>query len=131
MALKKLWSRLTLLDRWIVLLLLMFCLLGLWRSQTSDPGRWLVAERNGEIFFRARLGSEQTVLLPGPLGDTELLLHAGGAQVVASPCRAKICIGMGIIRHSGEIIACVPNRILLTIPGTLSESEVGYDVLSR
>jgi hypothetical protein len=131
MALKRLWPRLTQLDRWIVLLLLILCLFGFWWSSSSDQGSWLVAERNGEIFYRVQLSSDQKVSLSGPLGETELLISDGRARVISSPCRAKICIGMGAISHPGEIIACVPNRILLTIPGTRSENEVGYDVLSR
>lgn len=131
MAVTRLWARLTRLDRAIVLSLLGLCLVGMLRTRSTGPGDWLIVERSGDIVFRARLGSDQSARLSGPIGETLLIVQDGRARVESSPCRDKVCIGMGEIRFPGELLACVPNRILITIPGVRPEGEVGYDLLSR
>lgn len=131
MAVTRLWARLTRLDRAIVLSLLGLCLVGMLRTRSTGPGDWLIVERSGDIVFRARLGSDQSARLSGPIGETLLIVQDGRVRVESSPCRDKVCIGMGEIRFPGELLACVPNRILITIPGVRPEGEVGYDLLSR
>lgn len=131
MAVTRLWARLTRLDRAIVLSLLGLCLVGMLRTRSTGPGDWLIVERSGDIVFRARLGSDQSARLSGPIGETLLIVQDGRVRVESSPCRDKVCIGMGAIRFPGELLACVPNRILITIPGVRPEGEVGYDLLSR
>ena len=53
----------------------------------------------------------------GPLGTAFLVIEKGRAHLENAPCPLKICETMGPIRRSGEVIVCVPNRIVATIPG--------------
>lgn len=132
MALKDLWRRLTRLDRIIVvaMILLAFGLMTVVGSHV--PGETVVVSRDGEIIFRAPLADARLVELQGPLGTTVLEISNGHAAVTSSPCRFKVCIGMGAIARTGALIACVPNRILVQINGTDSRrKEGGYDLLSR
>lgn len=85
-----------------------------------------------DIIFSAPLDASRVVDLKGPLGLTRLEIGNGSARVTASPCPYKVCIGMGKIGREGEIVACVPNRLLLQVVGTGDdEKEKAYDLLSR
>jgi hypothetical protein len=38
---------------------------------------------------------------------------------------------MGEARHAGDLIACVPNHLVIRIAGQASDAGEGYDIISR
>ena len=132
MALSGVWRRTTPLDRLLVLLLFAGALLSLAWSGAGRRGATVVALRDGRVIFTAPLGTDRTVELSGPLGATVLVIHGGRAHITDSPCPRKLCIAMGAISRSGQIIACVPNHILVKVDGPRAAGrDKGYDLLSR
>jgi hypothetical protein len=67
------------------------------------------------------LDAEATLRVPGPLGETVVVMGDGGVQVVSSPCPEKICVKTGKISKPGQWIACLPNRVFISIRGRRSE----------
>jgi hypothetical protein len=67
------------------------------------------------------LDGEATLHVPGPLGDTVVVVEEGGVRVISSPCPEKICIKTGKISKPGQWIACLPNRVFISIQGRRSE----------
>ena len=67
------------------------------------------------------LDAEATVRVPGPLGETVVEIKDGAVRVVSSPCPEKICIKTGRISKPGQWIACLPNRVFISIRGRKSE----------
>jgi hypothetical protein len=119
------------LDRGIVLVLLLltgvlFNLAGL-----APPGQKVVVERDGRVIFIAPLAVDRTVALPGPLGETVLAIRQGRARIISSPCPRKICMGMGAIALEGDLLACVPNHLLVRVVGNKGKKRKDYDLLSR
>jgi hypothetical protein len=130
MALKDLLARTTLLDKAIVLALFAAALGGAAWATTAPGGERLIAESGGKVVFTAPLGTDRTFSLHGPLGETAVALRGGKARILDSPCAHKVCMGMGEVGRSGQILACVPNRLLLRIEGGKAE-ETEYDLLTR
>ncbi|MFC1567673.1 NusG domain II-containing protein [Pseudomonadota bacterium] len=54
----------------------------------------------------------------GELGISEIIIDSEGVHFSSSPCRTQYCISNGRHSEGGEIIACVPNRILIAIKGS-------------
>lgn len=132
MAVKRHWQRLTGLDRAIVVISVAACVALFFVIGFRPPGKSVVVMQENKVVFRAPLNRNRTVDLPGPLGATRLVIEERKARVAASPCPYKICIGMGSISRRGEIIACVPNRLVVQIDGTAADrEEKDYDLLSR
>ncbi len=127
MALSLLWARLTRVDRWLVLILMLVALVSLWISFGRSVGRNVVIYSGERLVFTAPLSQPRQVGLRGPLGETQIEIQDGKLRVTSSPCPRKICIGMGEIHRSGDLLACVPNQILVRIEG----EESSYDLLSR
>jgi len=125
-----LWQRTTSLDRLVVAVLLAVALFGIAALRQLATGAWLVVEQEGKVVYRAPLNENRRIALPGPLGETVVEIKGGRACVVDSPCKQKVCIGMGSIARSGEIIACVPNRLIFTIVGNAPQ-EATHDLVSR
>jgi hypothetical protein len=67
------------------------------------------------------LDGETTLRVPGPLGETVVVIENGTVQVTSSPCPEKICIKTGRISKPGQWIACLPNRVFISIRGRRSE----------
>jgi hypothetical protein len=67
------------------------------------------------------LDVETTLRVPGPLGETVVEIKDGAVQVISSPCPEKICIKTGRISKPGQWIACLPNRVFISIRGRKSE----------
>lgn len=87
-------------------------------------------EVDGREFATVPLHQEQRLMVPGPLGTTEVVIQDHEAFVRASPCRAKICVKMGTVSQAGQMVVCVPNKVSVRILGT-REQDVPYDAISR
>jgi hypothetical protein len=110
------------------------CLIGLslasyplLRSMTKE-GDTVQIEVNGTVYKTVSLHTNQTLSVPGPLGYTIVTIQDGEVFVTESPCRAKICIRTGHISHSGQLIVCVPNKVVVRVMG---KEELPYDAMTR
>lgn len=127
---KFLLQRMTPLDRLVTGGLLLASLAGIGVVATAPPGARVVVSDGTRVLFTAPLDEPRQVDLPGPLGTTRLEIARREARITAAPCGLKVCMGMGPARHPGDLLVCLPNRILVQIEGEAAE-PVPYDLLSR
>ncbi len=97
---------------------------------TSGEGELVRIEADGRQFATVSLHDEQTLLVPGPLGNTEVVIREHEVFVHDSPCRAKICVKMGHVSQAGQMIVCVPNKVSVRVLGKKGQ-ELPYDAISR
>jgi hypothetical protein len=64
----------------------------------------------------------------GPLGLTRIEIREGRVRVASSPCPLKICERAGWIESAGEMIVCLPNEVVVRLPGSAGKD---LDALSR
>ena len=64
----------------------------------------------------------------GELGISEIVIDSEGVHFSSSPCQRQYCVLNGHHSESGEVIACVPNRILVTIKGS-RKNGIQYDAI--
>ncbi len=117
-------------DRKLLLVVTILVALSFLLLLRQTSGARVVVSADDKIIFVAPLDHDQLVELPGPLGITVLQIKDGAAQVISSPCVRKVCIGMGEARHSGDLLACVPNQLVIRIEGDCEE-DGEYDFISR
>ncbi len=67
--------------------------------------------------FDRLLSESGEFAVPGPLGVTRIRIEKGALQVVHSDCPAKVCERQGQISRVGQVIVCVPNRVVVSIQG--------------
>jgi len=124
------WHYMTAGDWLIVLFLLLLSLAGVAWIATMPEGSRVLVTSGEELCFTAPLDEPRDVELEGPLGKTHLVIDEQGARIVDSPCPRKICVSMGPAKRTADLLACVPNRILVRIAGA-DGKEATYDLLSR
>ena len=81
------------------------------------PGQWAVIEANGKSLGRFPLRGKENISAQGPLGTTHIRIAEGKVWVVDSPCPHKLCMKMGKKGRAGEVIVCVPNRVIVRVEG--------------
>ena len=88
--------------------------------------REVVIEASGASWIYP-LDVDRMERVPGPLGDTVVVIRSGKAFVEDSPCPDKLCVRMPAVSQPGQWIACLPNRVMVRIRG---ESGPEIDQLS-
>ncbi len=82
----------------------------------------LVTAPDAEYVFASSV--EETVVVDGPIGQTVVAIAEGGARVVSSPCDNQICVRTGQVERAGRWIACLPNRVFVSIEsGNLTDVD--------
>ncbi|MCL2479305.1 MAG: NusG domain II-containing protein [Treponema sp.] len=82
----------------------------------------LIRGTNGEWIYP--LDSEETVTVPGPIGDTVIRIQDGQAWVESSPCANQTCVRAGHLSKQGLWTACLPNNVFLMIEGSDGSNDV-------
>jgi hypothetical protein len=124
------WQIMTRSDVVVVISLLLIGLTGVVWLFAAPQGQRVLVSDGERILFLGRLDQPVEVDLDGSLGTTHLVIDRQGARITRAPCPLKICMGMGPALHQGDLIACVPNRILIQVKGDGGNDDP-YDFISR
>lgn len=65
----------------------------------------------------------QELSIDGPLGPSKIEIKNGKVHFFHSPCLNKLCISHGWISRPGETVACLPNRISISLIGRESRFD--------
>ena len=93
-------------------LVLLFALKG---RQRKEEGAVAVVTVDGMEIGRYSLNRDGTFLLNG--GTNTLVIENGEAWISEANCPDKLCMGFGKISRNGEIIVCLPNRLIVAVEG--------------
>ena len=76
-----------------------------------------------DVEYIYPLNQPRELEFEGVIDKAHLVIHDGCIEFVESPCRDKICIHMGQARKDGDFLACLPNRIIVTVEGGKSDTD--------
>jgi hypothetical protein len=74
-------------------------------------------EVEGRKVLTVPLGETGVREVTGPLGVTRIEFLDGQVRIISSPCPLKICQRAGWIGAAGEMIVCLPNEVVVRLPG--------------
>ena len=110
-------------DRMLILLLLLLLPVVLWMNQGRAAGKTVQIFQGKTLVMELPLKQDRHITIQGPLGPTVVEIHDGRARVVSSPCTGKQCIRAGWLSRAQDSAACVPNHVLVLIPGDADNSQ--------
>mgnify|MGYP000716326368 FL=1 len=121
-------------DFWLILVLLVLAV-GSWflfRSDSTARDKVLVVRKDQQVLQRIELKkvtSETKLIVPVEHGEMVIAYDREGGRVLSSPCPDQVCVHQGKITRSGQTIACVPEKVLVTI--TTAAKENDHDAILR
>lgn len=101
----------------IGLLLLVSVSVFIYTRSGHKGGQTLIVYQGDYIKNEYLLNKDQILKIDGPLGMTQLTVRSGKAFVSESPCPYHFCQKSGTIARAGEMIVCVPNKVIIKIKG--------------
>jgi hypothetical protein len=97
------------------------------KAADGQPARAEV-ESSGKAAATLTLALDGVSEIGGPLGVTRLEVRGGRVRVLSSPCPRQSCRHGGWIGSAGEMLVCLPNEVVVRLPGRLPGAP---DALSR
>ena len=116
-----LWRTLTVADRFIYTLLLILSALSVIAVKGLQPeGSEVIIEVKGEVVYRGSLFEDFHLEVEGLIGTTAIEIENERAWVSFSDCPHHICVRTGKIHRAGEVIVCIPNKVVVKVkkPGS-------------
>lgn len=99
----------------IAVLLLLTLALYLAFGRTQGTGATVVVRVDGELTARYPLNRDGEYSLNH--GSNILVIEDGYAWIREANCPDQICVLLGKINQSGQIIVCLPNSLIVSIEG--------------
>lgn len=87
---------------------------------------WISVEGKTLGFYP--LNKDRVIKAKGPIGTTVITIHNGQAAITTAPCSHKFCQRMGPIPRHGDVMVCIPNRIIVEVRGRRGRET---DAISR
>ena len=102
-----------------------FTFFSAYKAYLKPQGKAQVLIRGQSSVWTFPIDANETVFVPGPLGQTTVLIGEGKAWVENSPCDNLTCVAAGFITKQGQWAACLPNQVLLMIQGSSFFTDSG------
>jgi len=116
-------------DKILVVLILALGIISLIAlNHVRQPGESVIIEVNGQVVQQLDLNTSQEVTVNGSIGKIVIKIDQGTARVIHSDCPEKICVKTGKIHRVGEMIVCVPNKVVVKINGKRNNQ---FDVITQ
>jgi hypothetical protein len=104
-------------DRLLIFSLLILSGLSFWFTRTTSEGAWVIVQVQGNTVARLPLNENRHFAVQGPLGETVISIQHGRAAIESSACPHQLCTQMGSVSHAGQMVVCVPNRVVVQVLG--------------
>ena len=110
--------------RVIASLLLLSIMVLLVISLTRKEGAYVEVTKDGEVVAAYPLDTDGEYTLNG--GTNKLTVKDGAAYMSYSSCPDHVCENTGKVRHVGQTIVCLPNKLTVTVKGERTDDSVDF-----
>ena len=108
-------------DIWLILAVTAAVLIGflILAATGGAAGTEVVVTVNDSEYARLPLDRDAELTLDDGHGGTNLLVIRGGeAYVAEANCHNQVCVDTGRISGEGELIVCLPHKVVISIEGS-------------
>lgn len=104
---------------WMVVIVAVILLPGLYVRYWGDegPATSVRIAASGQEEITVPLTSNRRFTVKGPLGNSVIEIRDGRVRFISSPCSGQQCVHSGWLAHAGELAACLPNGIMVSVTG--------------
>jgi len=108
-------------ERLLIALIVLFSIAAiLWNwsgdSKSSKHAGMVAVHQGGKLLENVGLEKDKIIVLPN--GEMKIEVKDSKVRAAWSDCPNQLCVNTGWIKTAGEIIVCVPNKVLIEIEAT-------------
>ncbi len=86
------------------------------RSMSGGEHLTAVIQIDGETVHKMPLDKEDEYIAGKPDGDYNIVIVKDGSVMIREAnCKNQVCVKTGEIRNEGEVIACLPHKLIIYI----------------
>ena len=95
------------------------------KASNDDGNKTVVVSIDGKKEAEYPLNKDETYLIYGShLGTNKLVIKDGEAYIEEASCPDKQCMKQGKISKAGEMLVCLPNRVVIKIVDANEEEPI-------
>ncbi len=111
----------------VLFLIILFLIIGIGfliqRYYFGKSGISAIIEQDGETVAELDLNKDtELVLNDGTGGSNTITVQNGHISVTEANCPDLVCVRTGAISQTGEVIACLPHKLIITISSDQTDS---------
>lgn len=95
-------------------------------KKSSQKNLQVVIYKDGKILASSPLSHDKIFTFDARYGKYVVEIKKGKVYVRETHCPLKICKKMSPISKPGEVIVCIPNRIIIKIEGKAKVDAITY-----
>lgn len=118
---------LTIPDKILIILLAVLTIFSYSIAGSGKQGEEIRVEADGKVIGAYPLRKDEVLEVKGALGISRIAVKDRKASFLSSPCKNKVCVHQGEIGRSGQMAACLPNKVVVRVLG----GEGDYDAVTR
>lgn len=119
-------------DKYLIISIIFISIVSLFyvkNSATNVDEKYVSIQVDGEevkkvIFDKKIIG--ETIPIESEFGYNLIEIGDEKVRVIEADCQDQLDVKQGYISKTGEIIVCLPNRLVIEIKGIKEETEVDY-----
>jgi hypothetical protein len=117
------------LDYVIIVVLALFTITSfvgtLLNSNRKYNEKYVKIEVDGKLYDTYTLiNHEETIKIKTKLGENLIQIKDGKVHVLDADCPDKVCIKDGYISEPGQILVCLPNKVVVEVKGKITNQEI-------
>ena len=80
-------------------------------------GAFVTIAVDGVTQYRLPLSEDRVLNLRGIGGSNTVVIEGGCCRVSEADCPDRLCVDQGGIHRQGEMIVCLPHRVVISVAG--------------
>lgn len=116
-------------DKCLIVLVLLLSLVGIYfvkNYSTNSGSKYVSVQVDGKEIKKISFGANmigKTIDIETEFGYNKIEIGDGKVRVIEADCPDKLDVKQGWISNKGEIIVCLPNRMVIEIKSETSEVD--------
>ena len=110
----------------IILTMIIVTAVGFYRAPLSAHTVTIYVDSQEYATYVISEGTQKTVTVQKDFGYNQVELDSNTVKITESDCSNHDCIRMGKISHAGDMLICLPHKLMVVLEGGDSVDAVSY-----
>ncbi|WP_077366929.1 NusG domain II-containing protein [Anaerosalibacter sp. Marseille-P3206] len=119
-------------DKYLIIFIIVISLLSLFYAKkaiTRYDEKYILIQVDGKDYKKISFGPEvigKKIPIKTEFGYNLIEIGDGKVRIIESDCPDKLGVKQGYISNPGEVIVCLPNRLVIEIKGDSIDEDLDY-----